>query len=46
MEEEDVDAAMGPVADRTVAQGDEEAEEEIDGDGSDGTEAKVCAEIQ
>jgi hypothetical protein len=46
MEEEDVDMAMGPVADRAVAQGDEEAEEEIDGDGSDGAEAKISAEIQ
>jgi hypothetical protein len=46
MEEEDVDVAMGPVADRAVAQGDEKAEEQIDGDGSDGAEAKICAEIE
>jgi hypothetical protein len=37
---------MGPVADRAVAQRDEKAEEEIDRDRSDGTEAKICAEIQ
>jgi hypothetical protein len=46
MEEEDIEVAMRPVADRAVAQGDEKAEEEIDGDGSDGAEAKICAEIQ
>jgi len=46
MEREDVDVAVGPVADGAVAEGHQHAEEEIDGGESDGAEAQVRAEIE
>ncbi len=46
MQQEDVDMAMGPVADGAVAQRDEQAEEEIDGGRSGSAEAEVRAEVQ
>ncbi len=41
-----VEAAMRPAADGAVAEGHEDAEEDVDGDGADGGEADVGGEIE
>ena len=41
-----VEAAMRPVADGAVAEGHEDAEENVDSDGADGGEADVGGEIE
>ena len=46
VEQEEVDLPVGPEAERAVAQGDQHAEQEVDGDGTDRAKAQVGAEIQ
>ena len=46
VEREEVDGPVGPEACGAVAQADEGAEDEVDGDGADGEEAEVGAEVE
>ena len=46
MKPEEVDVAVGPPLERTVAERDEHAEKQVDRYGSNGTKAKIRAEVK